>query len=1017
MTAQEIYAVSGKYVYKSPDGGLTWESGVQADASLNISCIFACGNNHVLAGTFPTSGAAGKILQSINGGATWTTVLTLATYAGVTGFSRLPSGRIIAGIDQSYASSTTTAIVVYSDDTGQNWKTSTILTGVSSIAKAVYGVIGLSNGRAIASTGHSSGGEYNFYSDDLTGSWSATGGATQFGIVKHFCEMGSVVVAASSSYAGQYNISTDGIEWAAYQTISGFVGVIKDLAYVNGILYAFGQKTVSGVTSGAFFKSTDHVNWDSGTIIDATQTYSGYADFDGSTLCETKFGNTFVASGGYNSGYDWMYVYWSSDDGATINKVQIDATNHRATSAISAAPPVPVITGISPSGGPTAGGTEVTITGSGFTNVTEVYFGAAGCESYTIDSDTQITAESPANTSGVVDITVVAAIGGTSETSSDDKFTYYIPVEFTSITPTTGPKAGGSPVLIVGTGFTGATSVTFGGDAAASFTVLDDTQIAAVTPAHAAGAVDVVITTLGAGTGTDAYIYTDDTSTIIDTTIEEGIDDAMAEATFSYDGTGVGLSDGDYLTKVTISMTDKDDVAYVKFVGVCVNGNGDFGLADDKIALSAFDYRFFLSNNIDAGDRTLLPADQQGTTNFGRTLSYKSPAIAFSVGLWVYGATSKANGRIMAIDFGTNTLTLYPAFGEFVDSEELHVGGTLYAYADGVSIDIPYSTYLGGVIYPENWILRLLGGSSGWSTTTGIYPYKIVSTTHDSDAIWDTDPVTEKVYYAKVFTFGEEANLKESIAEVTKYLRRIYHAKPVQVSSVWYCGFYWVRQSQIDDATYGLDLPEALAITAGSSDNDLDDTSISLVASGEDRIQKVHVWSETLWGDRIDAYYPSTYFSILGKDYSKRHAEITTQSDLEDLAEDVYNAKSTLSKMWTATLIQRPDVEKYQKLTLSGYGPQVPDGTYRIIHVRYTDGLTENKTQIWFINNDAFLSQMRLGWTYQDSIQQTVDLVNYLNSQENKNEKVQFVNQNTDGSWNVITADGKPDVLPAWSND
>jgi uncharacterized protein (TIGR03437 family) len=56
---------------------------------------------------------------------------------------------------------------------------------------------------------------------------------------------------------------------------------------------------------------------------------------------------------------------------------------------------------------------------------------------------------------------------------------------------------------------TGATSVTFGGTPATSFTVVSDTQILAVAPAHAAPAtVDVSVSTMGGiGTLTSAYTY------------------------------------------------------------------------------------------------------------------------------------------------------------------------------------------------------------------------------------------------------------------------------------------------------------------------------------------------------------------------------------------------------------------------------------------------------------------------------------------------------------------------------
>lgn len=61
--------------------------------------------------------------------------------------------------------------------------------------------------------------------------------------------------------------------------------------------------------------------------------------------------------------------------------------------------------------------------------------------------------------------------------------------------PRSGAAAGGDVITLRGIGLTGATTVTFGGVAAASFTVVDDTTITAVTPAGAAATVDVAVAT------------------------------------------------------------------------------------------------------------------------------------------------------------------------------------------------------------------------------------------------------------------------------------------------------------------------------------------------------------------------------------------------------------------------------------------------------------------------------------------------------------------------------------------
>jgi hypothetical protein len=80
----------------------------------------------------------------------------------------------------------------------------------------------------------------------------------------------------------------------------------------------------------------------------------------------------------------------------------------------------------------------------------------------------------------------------------------------TLVSPTIGKLAGGRQATLTGTDFTGATSVTFGGVAATSVTVVDATTITCTPPANTAGVKDVAVTTSGGtGTGTGLYEYFD----------------------------------------------------------------------------------------------------------------------------------------------------------------------------------------------------------------------------------------------------------------------------------------------------------------------------------------------------------------------------------------------------------------------------------------------------------------------------------------------------------------------------
>jgi serine protease len=78
----------------------------------------------------------------------------------------------------------------------------------------------------------------------------------------------------------------------------------------------------------------------------------------------------------------------------------------------------------------------------------------------------------------------------------------------TGISPTSGSTAGGLAVTLTGFNLTGATRVTFGGTSATSLSVTSSTSVTVTTPARAAGAVEVTITTPdGSATLPNAYTF------------------------------------------------------------------------------------------------------------------------------------------------------------------------------------------------------------------------------------------------------------------------------------------------------------------------------------------------------------------------------------------------------------------------------------------------------------------------------------------------------------------------------
>jgi len=74
-------------------------------------------------------------------------------------------------------------------------------------------------------------------------------------------------------------------------------------------------------------------------------------------------------------------------------------------------------------------------------------------------------------------------------------FTYLAPAPtVTSVMPASGSPSGGTPITIAGANFAAGASVSVGGAPATAITVVDSTTITATTPAHAIGAVNIVVT-------------------------------------------------------------------------------------------------------------------------------------------------------------------------------------------------------------------------------------------------------------------------------------------------------------------------------------------------------------------------------------------------------------------------------------------------------------------------------------------------------------------------------------------
>jgi hypothetical protein len=201
------------------------------------------------------------------------------------------------------------------------------------------------------------------------------------------------------------------------------------------------------------------------------------------------------------------------------------------------APPNPAA--VSPNTGSTVGGTTVTVSGSGFVPGATVTFGGTAATGVTVTSANSITATTPAHAAGAV--AVVVTNPNNQSGTLQNGFTYVAPTgpSPTAVTPNAGGTSGGTGVTITGTNFVTGATVTFGGTAATGVTVNSATSITATTPAHAAGAVAVVVTNPDNQFGTlqNGFTYVAGTGPV-PTAVTPNTGSAAGGTTVTVSGTG-----------------------------------------------------------------------------------------------------------------------------------------------------------------------------------------------------------------------------------------------------------------------------------------------------------------------------------------------------------------------------------------------------------------------------------------------------------------------------------------------
>jgi hypothetical protein len=220
------------------------------------------------------------------------------------------------------------------------------------------------------------------------------------------------------------------------------------------------------------------------------------AGIDCATECSAAFDQGAAVSLSATADAGSRFVGWSGGCAGSAD-CQVTLGAAESVTAIFAAQQAPSLSGFSPTGGTT--GTTVAITGSSFTGATSVTFGGTAAESFSVESDTRITAAVAAGTA-TGEIAVTTAEG---TATSSGAFTFFSAPTITSFTPSSGgPHA---TVTVTGTNLTGTTHVSLNG-MSAPCSVVSATKLTFTVPVGATSGT-IAVTTPG-GTATSGGSFT-----------------------------------------------------------------------------------------------------------------------------------------------------------------------------------------------------------------------------------------------------------------------------------------------------------------------------------------------------------------------------------------------------------------------------------------------------------------------------------------------------------------------------
>lgn len=264
---------------------------------------------------------------------------------------------------------------------------------------------------------------------------------------------------------------------------------------------------------------------------------------------------------------------------------------------------------------------------------------------------------------------------------------------------------------------------------------------------------------------------------------------------------------------------------------------------------------------------------------------------------------------------------------------------------------------------PSDTITSLLGGSA-WDSVSGVEPHRI-----NSVADWDN--------IKKAFEFGVRCTRWKAIQEICDYCNFVFEVKWRYVSGTWRPSAYFVHEDDIDSSTSGLDIPDAVMITA--PDPHLLN-QISVNDSPAHQYNKVLVTGYDIDSD-LHFYASAQTVGVsdgteIAIEYVHADAALTTQAKADERSQELLDFFQEPAKIYNAQFKRRMDLELYQKISFAGYS-KIDQDVMRITRITYSRSAANDIVEIEFSKDQAIQQLRRLDRAvHPDYVAGTRDMIN-----------------------------------------